>query len=111
MRQLLQVVAENGEAGSSVGEEVTFWICATLCVAGALGLIFSRKTVHSALSVAVTMISLAVLFIVNDAPFRLAFMYSLPAISNLAYRSWRQRVVVFRRRPRRMAMRAGSEHG
>lgn len=69
MRQLLLVVAETGEAESSMGEEVTFWICATLCVLGALGLVFSRKTVHSALSVAVTMISLAVLFILNDAPF------------------------------------------
>lgn len=68
MRSLLLLAAETGETGGT-GEEVAFWICGALAVLGALGLVFSRKTVHSALSVAVTMISLAVLFIVNEAPF------------------------------------------
>ncbi|MAT61437.1 MAG: NADH:ubiquinone oxidoreductase subunit J [Micrococcales bacterium] len=68
MRSLLLLAAETGETGGT-GEEITFWICGTLAVLGALGLIFSRKTVHSALSVAVTMINLAVLFLINEAPF------------------------------------------
>ncbi len=68
MRSLLLLAAETGETGGT-GEEITFWICGTLAVLGALGLVFSRKTVHSALSVAVTMINLAVLFLINEAPF------------------------------------------
>ena len=51
------IVAAAGEA--SGGEQVTFWICATLSVVGALGLILSRKTVHSALFTALTMLNLA----------------------------------------------------
>ncbi len=61
------IVAAAGEA--SGGEQVTFWICATLSVVGALGLILSRKTVHSALFTALTMLNLAVLYAANDAPF------------------------------------------
>jgi NADH-quinone oxidoreductase subunit J len=38
-------------------------------VLGALGLIFSKKAVHSALWMALTMISLAVLYVANQAPF------------------------------------------
>jgi len=48
---------------------VTFWICATLSVIGALGLVLSRKTVHSALFTALTMLNLAVLYAANGAPF------------------------------------------
>lgn len=69
MRSLLFLAAETAEAGGSTGEKVTFWICGTLAVVGALGLILSRKTVHSALFVALTMINLAVLFVANQAPF------------------------------------------
>jgi hypothetical protein len=46
-----------------------FWVCAPLAVLGALGLVFSRKPVYSALSMAVSMISLAVLYASLDAPF------------------------------------------
>jgi len=51
------------------GEAVVFWVCAVLSVVGALGLIMSRRAVHSALWLALTMISLAVLYIANSAPF------------------------------------------
>ena len=50
-------------------EVVVFWVCGTLAVIGAIGLIISRKAVHSALWVALTMINLAVLYIANSAPF------------------------------------------
>ena len=53
------VVAEIG----GTGEQVTFWICATLAVVGALGMLLSRKAVHSALFVAMTMVNLAVLYV------------------------------------------------
>jgi NADH-quinone oxidoreductase subunit J len=51
------------------GEAVTFWIVAPIALVGGLGLVFSRKAVHSALWLAVTMIGLAVLYIAQDAPF------------------------------------------
>ena len=49
-----------------------FWILAPLMVVAALGLVFSRKAVHGALCLAVVMISLAVLYAAQDAPFLFA---------------------------------------
>jgi NADH-quinone oxidoreductase subunit J len=59
------------EAATDVntGELVVFWVCAILAVGGALGMVLSRKAVHSALWIALTMINLAVLYIANSAPF------------------------------------------
>lgn len=54
---------------SNLGETLVFWICGGLAVFGALGMIISRKAVHSALFIAMTMINLAVLYIANSAPF------------------------------------------
>jgi NADH-quinone oxidoreductase subunit J len=51
------------------GETIVFWVCGFFAVLGALGLIFSKKAVHSALWMALTMISLAVLYVANAAPF------------------------------------------
>lgn len=51
------------------GAEVTFWIAGPLAVLGALGLVFSRRAVYAALSMAVSMISLAGLYASLDAPF------------------------------------------
>ncbi|MEI7630970.1 MAG: NADH-quinone oxidoreductase subunit J, partial [Actinomycetes bacterium] len=53
----------------NLGEEIVFWFSGGLAVLGALGLILSRKAVHSALWVALTMINLAVLYVANSAPF------------------------------------------
>jgi NADH-quinone oxidoreductase subunit J len=66
----LNVATQAAETTSgSLGEQVTFWVCGTLAVLGALGLVLSRKAVHSALFVALTMINLAVLYAANGAPF------------------------------------------
>ena len=54
---------------ASTGETFTFWVCGGLAVFGALGLIVSRKAVHSALFMALTMINLAILYAANSAPF------------------------------------------
>ncbi len=64
------VVAE-GPVGvtQNAGEQITFWICATLAVIGAGGTVLSRKAVHSALCIALTMINLAILYLAQDAPF------------------------------------------
>lgn len=51
------------------GTEVAFWVCAPLMVLGALGLVFFRKAVYSALSMAFVMLNLAVLYATMDAPF------------------------------------------
>ena len=53
----------------NTGELVVFWVCALLAVVGALGMVLSRKAVHSALWIALTMINLAILYIANSAPF------------------------------------------
>ena len=51
------------------GEAWVFWISGGFAVIGALGLVLSRKAVHSALWVAFTMINLAILYVANAAPF------------------------------------------
>jgi NADH-quinone oxidoreductase subunit J len=61
----LSAVATSGD----VGEQITFWVCAVIAVVGAVGMLFSRKAVHSALFIATTMISLAVLYVALEAPF------------------------------------------
>lgn len=50
-----------------------FWVVAILSVPAALGMIFVRKAVHSALLLAVVMLSLAMAYAAQDAPF-LAFV-------------------------------------
>src|SRR3954464_7063145 len=56
----------------SEGLMIAFWILAPIMVAAALGLLFARKAVHAALLLAVVMISLAILYAVQDAPFLFA---------------------------------------
>jgi NADH-quinone oxidoreductase subunit J len=51
---------------------IAFWILAPVMVICALGLLFARKAVHCAMMLAVVMISLAVLYAVQDAPFLFA---------------------------------------
>jgi NADH-quinone oxidoreductase subunit J len=51
---------------------IAFWLLAPLMVAAALGVLFARKAVHAALLLAVVMIGLAVLYLVQDAPFLFA---------------------------------------
>src|SRR5438045_344593 len=52
---------------------VAFWILGTIASTAALAMIFQRKAVYSALLLAIVMLSLAVLYAVQDAPF-LAFV-------------------------------------
>lgn len=51
------------------GESVVFWITATFAVAGAVGMVISRKAVHSALWVAFAMVNLAVLYFALQGAF------------------------------------------
>jgi len=54
---------------TSGAEEVLFWCLAPLMVIAALGLIFARKAVHATICMVFVMISLAVMYIANQAPF------------------------------------------
>ncbi len=51
---------------------ITFWILAPLMVIAALGLLFARSAVHAALCLAAVMVSLAMLYAVQGAPFLFA---------------------------------------
>jgi NADH-quinone oxidoreductase subunit J len=51
---------------------IVFWILAPIMVAAALGMVTVRKAVHSALLLAVVMVSLAMLYADQDAPFLFA---------------------------------------
>ncbi|MFF3064772.1 NADH-quinone oxidoreductase subunit J [Oerskovia sp. NPDC057915] len=53
----------------SGGEVVLFWVLAPLMVLAALGLLFARKAVHAAICVVFVMISLAILYIAQEAAF------------------------------------------
>ena len=54
---------------TGTGEAVTFWVLAPLAVLAAIGMLASRKAVHSALLLAFIMLDLAVLYLAQDAPF------------------------------------------
>jgi NADH-quinone oxidoreductase subunit J len=51
------------------GAEVAFWLLAPVMILGALGMILVRKPVHSAMCLAAVMISLAVQYAAQEAPF------------------------------------------
>jgi NADH-quinone oxidoreductase subunit J len=51
------------------GEQFAFWILGTISVVGALGMVFARNAVHSALWLVLTMLCLGFLYVVNSAPF------------------------------------------
>jgi NADH-quinone oxidoreductase subunit J len=51
------------------GEAVVFWILGPVALAGALGMVFSRNAVHSALWLVNTMLALGVFYVVQEAPF------------------------------------------
>ncbi|MDQ2582632.1 NADH:ubiquinone oxidoreductase subunit J [Saccharothrix yanglingensis] len=53
----------------TTGEAVAFWVLGPLALAGALGMLFARNAVHSALWLVLTMLSLGVLYMVQQAPF------------------------------------------
>ncbi|MEU5993257.1 NADH-quinone oxidoreductase subunit J [Spirillospora sp. NPDC047418] len=60
-------------ADKQSGEPFFFWLLAVVSVVAALGMIFMRKAVHSALLLATVMLCLAALYAIQNAPF-LAFV-------------------------------------
>ncbi|QGV79143.1 NADH-quinone oxidoreductase subunit J [Streptomyces ficellus] len=63
----MSTLAAAGAA--STGEAVQFWVLGTVAVVGALATVLMKKAVHSALSLAATMIVLAVFYLANGAYF------------------------------------------
>jgi NADH-quinone oxidoreductase subunit J len=53
----------------STGEAIVFWVLGPIALLGALGMVIARNAVHSALALVGTMFSLAVFYIVQQAPF------------------------------------------
>ena len=62
-------LAEVANESSISFEPFVFWLCGGLAVLGAIGMLISHKAVHSALWVALTMINIAVLYVLQSAPF------------------------------------------
>ncbi|WP_024793759.1 NADH-quinone oxidoreductase subunit J [Tomitella biformata] len=60
---------EAAAVQASAGEATLFWVLGTFAVIGALGVVSAAKAVYSALFLAMTMIILAVFYIVQDAVF------------------------------------------
>jgi NADH-quinone oxidoreductase subunit J len=60
-------------SAATTSREWAFWILAVLAVAAALGMVLTRRAVHCAVMLAVVMLSLAVLYAMQGAPF-LAFV-------------------------------------
>ncbi|HJQ48237.1 MAG TPA: NADH-quinone oxidoreductase subunit J [Amycolatopsis sp.] len=63
------ILAQGVQQTVSTGEAVAFWILGPISLLGALGLVFARGAVHSALFLAMTMFSLGVFYMVQQAPF------------------------------------------
>jgi NADH-quinone oxidoreductase subunit J len=60
-------VAETGR--TTTGAATLFWVLAPIMVLAALGLLLSRRAIHAAMCVVLVMVSLAFLYVAQDAPF------------------------------------------
>ncbi|MGI9003324.1 MAG: NADH-quinone oxidoreductase subunit J [Pseudonocardia sp.] len=65
----MSVLAQAAVDTVSTGEAIAFWVLGPLALAGALGMVFARNAVHSALMLVTTMFCLAVFYIIQQAPF------------------------------------------
>ncbi|RZS44461.1 NADH dehydrogenase subunit J [Herbihabitans rhizosphaerae] len=65
----MSAVLAAAAAEVSTGEAIAFWVLGPVALAGALGMIFARNAVHSALWLVLTMLSLGVMYMVQQAPF------------------------------------------
>jgi NADH-quinone oxidoreductase subunit J len=63
------VLLAAGMTRTSTGEALQFYVLGIVAVLGALGMVFSKKAVHSALSLAMTMICLAIFYLAQGAYF------------------------------------------
>ncbi|MGP4015245.1 NADH-quinone oxidoreductase subunit J [Saccharopolyspora sp. 5N708] len=64
-----QFLAQAQGSTVGTGETVAFWVLGPLALVGALGMVFARNAVHSALWLVLTMLCLGVLYMAQSAPF------------------------------------------
>ncbi|MBA8931611.1 NADH-quinone oxidoreductase subunit J [Kutzneria viridogrisea] len=69
MSLLAQAPAAPAADPVTTGEAVAFWILGPLALAGGLGMLFARNAVHSALWLVLSMLSLGILYMIQQAPF------------------------------------------
>jgi NADH-quinone oxidoreductase subunit J len=67
--ELLAAAAADTAGHTSTTEAVLFWVLGTVAVAGGIGVVAAPKAVYSAMSLATTMIVLAVFYVAQDALF------------------------------------------
>lgn len=65
---MMTLAAGNSSAGHIFGQ-VLSWILAIVIVAAALGMVLSRKLIHSALSLLLVMVGMAIEYAILNAPF------------------------------------------
>jgi NADH-quinone oxidoreductase subunit J len=63
------LLAADAITRTSTGEAVTFWVLGTVALIGALGVVMAANAVYCAMSLAMTMIVLAVFYMIEDALF------------------------------------------
>jgi NADH-quinone oxidoreductase subunit J len=67
------VLASAGSTAAATSQSVIFWLLAVISVGSAVGMVLARRAVHCALFLAAVMLSLAVYYAMQSAPF-LAFV-------------------------------------
>ncbi|HEY6498589.1 MAG TPA: NADH-quinone oxidoreductase subunit J [Streptosporangiaceae bacterium] len=67
------VLASAGTTAAATSQSVIFWLLAVVSVGSAVGMVLARRAVHCALFLAAIMLSLAVYYAMQSAPF-LAFV-------------------------------------
>ncbi|MDG6101057.1 NADH-quinone oxidoreductase subunit J [Dactylosporangium aurantiacum] len=67
MNLSLELLAAAGDVKG--GEATTFWILAPIAVLGAIGMVWARNAVHSALFLVITMLCLGVFYVLQAGPF------------------------------------------
>jgi len=66
---VITALASDAIVHTSTGEAVTFWILGAVALIGALGVVLAVNAVYSAMFLAMTMIILAVFYMIQDALF------------------------------------------
>jgi len=66
---LASELATDAITRTSTGESITFWVLGALALVGAVGMVLAANAVYSAMFLAMTMIILAVFYMVQDALF------------------------------------------
>src|SRR5438445_5717565 len=69
MADLLLAAGQLHNGQVPLGEAVAFWILGPVSLAGAIGMVLLRNAVHSALSLAATMMSLGMFYLIEQGPF------------------------------------------